>query len=155
MTDDEKLISYETLLHIKNVNNLLITLSKILVARAIDHDTSKLGEIELPTFVKFTPLLAGSTYGSIEYIQFLKDMKPALDHHYEHNRHHPEYFENGINGMDLIDLIEMLCDWKAATMRHNDGDIQKSISINTERFGISDQLVSILKNTIKYFDKKD
>jgi hypothetical protein len=82
-------------------------------------------------------------------------MKVALDHHYSNNRHHPEYFENGINDMTLIDLIEMLCDWYAATQRHNDGDIFKSIEFNKTRFNMSDQLVSILTNTVNELIKQE
>lgn len=51
--------------------------------------------------------------------------------------------------MNLVDIIEMLCDWKAATLRHADGDIYKSIEINQKRFGYSDELKSIFINTIK------
>jgi hypothetical protein len=49
--------------------------------------------------------------------------------------------------MDLFDLIEMLLDWKAATERHNDGHIYKSISINKTRFNISPQVEQIFINT--------
>jgi hypothetical protein len=42
----------------------------------------------------------------------------------------------------------MLCDWKAATLRHDDGDIRRSIEINQERFGYSDELKQILINTL-------
>ena len=51
--------------------------------------------------------------------------------------------------MTIIDLIEMLCDWKAATMRHNDGNIRKSIEINAKRFNIDSQLTKMLENTVK------
>lgn len=57
-----------------------------------------------------------------------------------------------IKSMDLIDLIEMISDWKAATMRHDDGDILKSLEINQKRFGYSDELKQILINTLKYFE---
>lgn len=57
--------------------------------------------------------------------------------------------DKGISGMTLLDVIEMLCDWKAATERHADGSITKSIQINRGRFGIDDQLSSILENTRK------
>jgi rubredoxin len=56
---------------------------------------------------------------------------------------------SGIYGMSLLDIIEMLADWKAATARHADGDIKESLRINRERFGISDQLFEILKNTVQ------
>ena len=61
----------------------------------------------------------------------------------------PQYYEDGIRGMDLLDLIEMLCDWKAATLRHADGDINRSIKENKERFGYSDELKQIFINTLK------
>lgn len=59
--------------------------------------------------------------------------------------------EFGISGMNLIDLIEMLCDWKAATIRHNDGDIRKSIAINQKRFGYSDEMKRFMLNTVESF----
>ena len=49
--------------------------------------------------------------------------------------------------MNLIDMLEMICDWKAASERHADGDILKSIEINQKRFGYSDDLKNILINT--------
>jgi hypothetical protein len=51
--------------------------------------------------------------------------------------------------MTLIDLCEMIADWKAATLRHNDGDILKSIEINQSRFGYSDEVKQILLNTVE------
>ena len=45
--------------------------------------------------------------------------------------------------LNLLDLIELFCDWKASTLRHNDGNIKKSIEINQNRFGYDD----ILKST--------
>lgn len=44
----------------------------------------------------------------------------------------------------------MFIDWKAATERHADGDIIKSIEINKNRFKISDQLIKILLNTVVF-----
>lgn len=122
-----------------------------LLHRSNCHDDSKLEYPEVDIFTEFTPKLANSTYGSEEYKQFLQEMKPALDHHYAENKHHPEHYQDGIKGMDLIDLIEMMCDWKAASMRHKNGDIIKSIEINQKRFGYSDDLKEIFKNTVKYF----
>jgi len=49
--------------------------------------------------------------------------------------------------MDLLDLVEMLCDWKAATERHKDGDLLRSIEQNQKRFLYSDELKQILINT--------
>ncbi len=56
--------------------------------------------------------------------------------------------QSNVNGMNLIDIVEMLCDWLAAGKRHNDGNIYRSVEVNTERFGLSPQLVAIILNTI-------
>jgi hypothetical protein len=56
--------------------------------------------------------------------------------------------DKGLHGMSLLDILEMLCDWKAATLRHHDGDIRRSIEINQGRFGYSDELKQILLNTL-------
>ena len=136
--------------HIANVGKYLNRACGMLTMRAIEHDASKLLPPEKECFDEITPLLKGSTYGSEEYKAAMDRMRPAIDHHQKSNRHHPEYFDNGINGMNLIDIVEMICDWKAASERHADGDIYRSLEINKNRFGMSDQLVSILKNTVDY-----
>lgn len=139
----------DTLLHIKRVGQLLTEASVELIRRANCHDDSKLKSPEKEMFDIATSRLKNSTYGSEEYKGFLKELKPALDHHYAHNSHHPEHYPNGVNGMDLFDILEMFFDWKAATERHADGDIYKSLVINQKRFGISDQLIEIFTNTAK------
>lgn len=137
----------ETIKHKERVNELLNRFSKGILKRAEVHDNSKLKDPEKKLFDEFTPKLKGVTYGSDEYKSFLKGLKPALDNHYKENSHHPEHYKNGIDDFDLFDLVEMFFDWKAASERHADGDIYKSIEINKKRFGISDQLCNILKNT--------
>ena len=137
----------DTLLHIKRVSELLSYAAAELLHRASVHDNSKLESPEKELFDEYTPKLKGCTYGSEEYKAFLKELKVALDHHYANNSHHPEHYENGVNGFDVFDLIEMAIDWKAASERHSDGDIYRSIEINKARFGLSDQLVNILTNT--------
>lgn len=139
----------DTQLHIKRVAQLLSQAAAELLRRATVHDDSKLKSPEKEFFDEFTPLLAGSTYGSDEYKGFLQKLKVGLDHHYKNNSHHPEHYPNGINGMDLFDIIEMFFDWKAAGERHNDGNIYKSIEINKKRFEMSDQLAQIFENTAK------
>lgn len=143
----------ETYKHIQIVQRFLTLIIVDLLKRKENHDQSKLVSPEVEIFDEYTEKLKNSTYGSTEYNQFLKDMKPALDHHYAYNNHHPEFFANGIRGMSLLDLIEMIADWQAAVLRHNDGDIKKSIEINQKRFGYSDELKQIFLNTIKLFDK--
>lgn len=136
-----------TLKHSRRVDELLLELMWEIGLRVTKHDESKLHHPEKAIFDEYSPKLRDTTYGSDEYKAFLVEMGKALKHHYEHNRHHPEHFENGVAGMTLVDLVEMLADWKAATERHADGDLGKSLEIQTERFGLTNQLSSILRNT--------
>lgn len=167
--------------HISQVREFMMIVSNQLIQRALVHDQSKLESPEVEIFTEYTPKLKHSTYGSDEYKGFLKGMGVALQHHYEHNSHHPEHYKkyvcNGcfkefkempnhcdvcwyrqfqeepdISQMDLLDIVEMFCDWKAATMRHDNGDIYKSIEYNKNRFKYSDDLASIFRNTVKYFE---
>lgn len=137
----------DTLLHIKRVSQLLTEAASELIRRANVHDNSKLQSPEKEMFDEFTPLLAKSTYGSDEYKALLEKLGVALRHHYANNSHHPEHYENGVDGMDLMDLVELFFDWKAATERHDNGDIFRSIEINRDRFKLSDQVASIFRNT--------
>jgi hypothetical protein len=140
--------TYDTNEHRKQVNKLLCEVRLELRKRGVYHDLSKLATPEKETFDEATPKLKSLTYGSDEYNASLAKMGKALEHHYAENQHHPEHFEYGISGMSLIDVIEMLADWKAATLRHNDGDIITSLKINKKRFNISDQFYSIILNTV-------
>jgi len=142
-------MSYQTLVHIQHVQKFLNMLIVELLARGEDHDASKLNDPEVAAFAERTTVLSKLDYGSQGYLDELKNLRPTLKHHYESNAHHPEHNENGIDGMNLVDLLEMFCDWKAATLRMKDGNLERSIGINTERFNISPQLVNILKNTIE------
>ena len=137
----------DTLKHIKRVAELMTQAATELIRRANCHDDSKLKSPEKEAFDKLTPKLKSCTYGSGEYKGYLKELGEALQHHYEFNSHHPEHYRNGVDGMDLFDLIEMFFDWKAASERHEDGDIFRSISHNKGRFKMSEQLVSIFENT--------
>jgi hypothetical protein len=145
-TDDQRIQTYE---HIHNVQAFITRAVCELIDRSVYHDNSKLHPPEAEVFQKMTPRLKELTYGSDEYKKALEEMKPALIHHYSCNKHHPEYHPDGIKGMTLVDLIEMVCDWKAATLRHADGDILRSIEINQKRFGYSDELKQIFINTVR------
>lgn len=135
--------------HIARVRELIKLTSEKMAQRAEVHDKSKLEAPEKQFFDEFTPKLRGSTYGSDEYKGFLKELQVGLDHHYQNNSHHPEHYSNGVNGMSLLDVLEMFCDWKAATERHADGSLERSIKINKERFKMSDQMAEIFENTRK------
>jgi hypothetical protein len=152
LTDEEISSNYETMKHIDTVQKCINIIITELMKRGEEHDQTKLDTPELEQFAELTPKLAGATYGSEEYKKFLEELKPTLAHHYSRNRHHPEHHKNGVDDMNIIDLVEMLCDWKAATLRSHDGNLKKSIDHNMERFGLSPQLTKILENSIDLFD---
>ena len=145
----------ETYKHIENVRKYIKFFTDKLAIRGIEHDRLKLKSPEVEIFTEYTPKLASVTYDSDEYNDFLKEMDVALQHHYANYRHHPEHFTKGINDMNLIDIVEMLCDWKASSMRQHDGNLLKSIETNAQRFGINGQLKQIFINTAKLFDEQN
>jgi len=145
----------ETQEHIAKVGEWLDAAMGDLGYRKAHHDASKLVEPELSAFDIATPKLASLEYGSEEYKVSLLELGPALQHHFEANDHHPEHYLSGVSGMSLMALIEMLCDWRAASerMKQRTDDPEKvktfedGLLHNKERFGISDDLFEILKNT--------
>ncbi len=145
----DEVVMRQTAEHIKRVGQCMSDACNNLMRRAVEHDQSKYSAEEFPAFARVTPKLRGLTYGSPEYKKSLEELGPSLKHHYENNSHHPEYYNRGFWGMSLLDWIEMLCDWKAATERHADGDLLKSIEQNALRFGFDSQMADVLKRTAK------
>lgn len=151
MSTEELSTNWDNQRHIDTVRRVLKQFACELECRGIDHDRSKLDHPEVQIFAQYISKLEDSTYGSEEYDRFLKEMRQAIDHHHVCNQHHPEHYDKGVDDMTLVDVVEMFCDWIAATKRHKNGDIFNSIEINTERFGVSDQLRRIFLNTIKEY----
>lgn len=145
----------ETQKHIEMVRKYIRFMIDKIDMRGVKHDASKLESPEVEVFAEYTPRLSNTTFGSDDYYDNLACMKSALDHHYASNRHHPEHFVNGINDMTLVDILEMFCDWKASTLRHNDGNLLKSIETNAERFNMDGQLKQILINTARMLDEHE
>lgn len=144
----------DTLDHIEKVRARLMIVIDELRARAAVHDASKLRPPEKEAYDGLTQDMKASTapYGSEEYRTIIRKYKPAVDHHVTTSRHHPEFFgEAGVNGMTLIDVVEMVCDWKAASLRGNgtEASFAASIGKNFERYGIGEQLAAIFENTRK------
>ena len=108
-----------------------------------NHDKSKLEYPEKQDFDKYTNKLKELTYGSEEYKLSLYNLRNALSHHYRYNRHHPEHFGNGISGMSIMDLTEMICDWKASSLRQDDGDVFLGIEKSKERFNYDKKMVKL------------
>lgn len=150
MTYDSRAETYK---HIKQVAAHISIFIKELLDRLVQHDSSKLEDPEKDILDAHAVNLSNLIYGSPEYRNEMTAMQPMIEHHNLYNKHHPEHYKDGIRGMDLIDLCEMICDWKAATLRHASGDIHRSIELNQERFQYSDELKQILKNTVnRYLD---
>lgn len=147
----------DTYKHIGRVRYFIEQVRQNLFLRSHNHDMSKLVEPELAAFDIATPKLADLEYGSEEYKQSLRELGPALQHHFENNDHHPEHYANGVNGMSLMALMEMLCDWRAASERvkQRTDDPEKvstfeaGLEHNFKRFNIDPQLASILRNTVR------
>jgi len=138
----------DTYEHQAQVRALMLGVAADLVRRAHAHDASKLRDPELAIFDEYSEKLRETTYGSPEYKAHLEGMGKALAHHYRVNDHHPEHHDNGIHDMDLVQLVEMLCDWVAATRRHDDGDIRQSIDLNADRFDYGRELRQLLHNSV-------
>lgn len=141
-----------TLEHIKQVQLNINEFTSKLIKRGIVHDESKLDEPEVSAFARLGGNLATSEYNSKEYHDGIKqlDLSGALTHHYEKNAHHPEHHQDGVWDMSLLDLVEMFCDWQAAVLRQENGDLLKSIDSNAERFHMSPQLASIFRQTARF-----
>lgn len=105
-----------------------------LLTRGVVHDLSKYLDDEAIGFAKYTDILKGLTYGSDEYKEVMDEFRDVIETHYSRNSHHPEYYDGTLDKMGLLDIIEMVCDWKAATKRHDNGSIIDSIYKNQNRF---------------------
>lgn len=141
--------TFDTQDHIGKVQQRIQEIRANLAGRAVKHDASKLVEPEKSGYDRITEQLSTLVYGTDEYRAALKANKATIEHHYAHNSHHPEFWPNGIAGMSLLDVVEMLSDWRAASERTSQGSIAASLEHNRVRFGIDDQLYSILVNTVK------
>lgn len=145
----------DTIQHKRIVSEFMRFFIDDLKQRSLDHDMSKLSPPEKEVFDAVGNDLKNHEYGSDEYKEAVKKLRPALDHHYAVNSHHPEHYPNGITGMNLLDIVEMFCDWKAANQRNKNGNILRSIEIQKAKKGqeMSEQLAEIFKNTELYLQK--
>lgn len=146
----------DTIAHIDLVAKSMLDISGEIMRRGIAHDRSKFSAEEADIYENVVPKLKAVPYGSDEYKETVKELGPALDHHYQHNSHHPEHYSGGIGAMGLLDLIEMVCDWKAASSRPG-GDFNKSLLLNKDRFKIDDQrwlIIIMIKNMLDNLEWK-
>ena len=147
MNNRKEYFYQETGKHIRNVQLVMDFIIADLLTKSRLHDVSKYSPEEADLFAKVTPELSKSEYGSAEYIKNLQKIRPAVKHHNSMNGHHPEHWKQGVKDMTLMELMEMLADWIASSTRNPNGDILASIEKNQERFGYSDELKAILRQT--------
>ncbi|RKZ06515.1 hypothetical protein DRQ25_13770 [Candidatus Fermentibacteria bacterium] len=137
-----------TVAHRVKVSEKITEFCARMLDRASVHDESKMHEPELGYFAEFGPKLSGMKYDDPKYKEYLRQMKPGVQKHYEANTHHPENNMHGLSGMSLLDIVEMFFDWKAASERMQDGgDFVKSLEISEERFKMDKQLACIFQRT--------
>ncbi len=159
----------ETMNHVTSVRAYMERAGSNIFQRAHLHDASKFEEPEASGFQRIAALseCQDIEYGSEEYKARLAAEKPTIDHHYQENDHHPEHWlthdaamsswsavesdpvKNGkcVSSMSALAQIEMLCDWKAASVRYKNGSFAGSWKTNMAKFGIGSQLESVLWNT--------
>lgn len=124
--------------------------AELLKARAVRHDDSKLKDpVEKALFDHWTPELRRLTFGSDEYKLALDGMGEGVQRHYKANRHHPEHYKRGVNDMTLLDVMEMVADWMAAARKKG---TYVDLNHAAQRFGLSEQLVEIIANTLREED---
>jgi hypothetical protein len=147
MTDTEQAIEIIQQ-HRAEVKSIINRLTVMAEHRGDIHDQSKLLPPEADTFTKHVTSLAKIEFGSSEYNTHLEEMGCAIKHHYAVNRHHPEHHDQGIKDFNIIDLLEFCADIRSASRQQNGGNVLKSLGILQARFGYSDDLASIIKNTM-------
>lgn len=150
--DTEALDTIKYIIDHKNiVRDRLRYLAYQLLERADSHDDSKLKNPEIRWLIEMDKE-PRYDYGSPEYLDKKKRYEKFFNHHYANNRHHPEHFTNGVDGMNLTDLCEYLIDITSYHSEMHPEQVIKTVNSQAERFGLDEQLIQILKNTLyEYF----
>lgn len=138
----------DQLLHVGEVSENLEQIASELRKRGIAHDRTKFQEGEFDAFVSTREKFKKANYGTPEYQECIDTIKPAIDHHYEHNRHHPDHYEEGVITMNLVDILEMLADWKAAARRNPDKRFEDTIMYAMKKAKMDVQLQNIVMLTL-------
>lgn len=134
--------------HIARVRSLLSEFAIEMIRRGDRHDKSKFDPIELEPLQRMQDLInreGPAKFGTDEYKRRTNLLGEMITHHRANNSHHPEHYENGIRGMDLFDLVEMFFDWKAASERNQ--DTQMNLDAACAKYEVEEPLRSILFNT--------
>ena len=141
----------DTMIHKRNIEDVMLPLIEALQERMKNHDNSKLTYPEKEGYDKHIPELKKHKYGSPEYVKAREAMaKDCLDHHWEVNRHHPEHFPRMLKDMNLVDFFEYFCDCYASSLVSDTG-FDKGVEINAKKHELPDTMVEIFKNTVRDF----
>lgn len=146
---DEEMDNFlkDTLSHIEKVQFFMRQSRINLQIRAIHHDRSKFSPEEAITYAKVVPEFKLYDYGSPEYDAVGDKLSQAWIHHESNNDHHPGFHKNGVDDMNLFMVLEMLCDWKAASMRNPNQDFKESLKLNIDKYNIGAALGEMLIKT--------
>ena len=155
LTPEEQNYNTEVMIHRTDVFEQIQIVRDEIEHRQATHDLSKTSEEEFSTYARVIPKVKGLPFGSVEAREKIKELGPALQHHYENNRHHPEHFEKGIAGMHLIDIIEMVCDWVAVSGAKGTDVREGMKNVLFPKHGIEEPLATILLNTVDFLEKGD
>lgn len=137
--------------HRENVKSRLLFLADELYQRAYHHDDSKLQTPEIGWLIEMDKE-PRYPYGSPEYFDKMRRWDKFFRHHYKSNRHHPDHFQDGISGMNLADLCEYIVDIISYFEELHVGEALDTVNKQADRFGLDEQLIQILKNTLmEYF----
>ena len=117
--------------------------------RGIIHDLSKFRWSEAEGFVRVIDQMPKHEFGSEEYKRCLRAIKPSIDLHYSRNSHHPEFYTDKISGMSIIDVAEMFADWRAASKRNKNPNLDRSLDSLQVRYGFSGIFKKMAKNSMK------
>jgi len=136
------------LAHNVRVTSYLAYLADAMKMRALIHDASKFSDDEFPGYVRVNRIAREHEYGSLEYMQSIKETG-AIALHFAKNSHHPEHYPNGIDDMTLLDIIEMVTDWKAASETYGQTSLEDALVIHTERFGLRNEHLYLIRLVIE------
>lgn len=139
----------DTRLHILNVQKQMSKAIEELTKRSYNHDASKYDVEESHTYARVVPMFKGKVYGTPEHKAVGDLLGDAWNHHEQNNDHHTGFHANGVIDMNLMSIIEMLCDWKAVSLRDPNQDFSKSCEMNCKKYGMDVQLQSVVINTAK------
>lgn len=115
--------------------------------RGVIHDRDKFHSVQIKAAMKANHLLKGLKFGTPEYKKVMNSVGFSVKYHQSRNSHHPEHY-GSYGCMSLLDLIEMFLDWQAATNAYKnrmEGKMNEVLSIQKERYGLSDEVIKIFK----------